>query len=1426
MSCGAAWESDLRLQTADTSEKTRSLRRKCPRRIVESIRLLVLAVGCLFACVTCRPAVAQTSSPQAAALAEDSNFSLSAAVERNRELESIVRDALFAPVDEQEQSIVQAIQALLQSPSESLVEYRGSLLHPDRLAEVLLETASPSLVAAYQRKVQVEANEAWAQARLTNDVTALERLSQQYPHTSAAAEANALRVALLLDRGQVDVVSMLLEGQRLSERMSRELRQRLKELGEPVETRLRSNGKEGHGAGTGNTGDSPVAGNPVFPVPTPEWSIDMPLSDALKTALNRGSRDLRENGLTVFSPWKLQFADELVIGVNLFGREARLRETGELVWQRPFEHPTSRSLRLVARSAERTSGWEAIYHAMHRLYGESLYAAALLTEDRVFAVEPRFDSNPQTMTGSDRHLSESNQRVVCLNLATGELQWERAFDGDQLAELCSVPVLHHGSLLVTAERRADRQLCLFQLDPATGELRQVIPFAKSAKPIEARTNAERDVRRMGVACPIHVSGTTAICSTGAGVVAAIDLFERRVLWVHRFPRSDIPDSGKEQMALDARISGFQFWHGWQHAQFESLGDALVVTSPELDRLTVLERATGIERWAVPRNAGLLIALADAQWGVVVIGEDAATAYDAQSGHQKWTVPLNFPTGTGVHLHGILLIPDGRHGWTAIDLKTGKSENSQRNLLPTIAPVSIVDILEPRNVATDGENFFQVTPRGIQRLHQRASEQPSGETAEVASAILRDPGQVNLSAAIRQRIHAGAEQFPGQDLLIVQEQIKRVSGSDVSRAQLREAFLNVESLSAAALPNLFRAVFSRASQHADFKVIHSLLSDHFTVELSEQYVKDRLRRFRVGPWVQQELVELHSRLPKQERQELSETIRRVLDSRLIDGPHESEFWKSVFRFTPWESVWRSLAHASDDTSHADLGERQAAFQQAAKPLIFLPLGDTATGTFAWPDGPPRVSQRGRGAGSLLFDPVPLQRIDGSPAYDLNLDIEYPGFRAVRFSSAAWERPWYGYLPRTNRTLRYHRELTRAWQSGEVVIVQVGSEVYGFRPFTAEGHPSAQLLWPPRGASIDTLGNRSNTRMSFQLQAEPPRPGFARRPPRRIDEFGHNVTSVGPVRAGYFGFQQKGMFVVCETDTGRERWRRYQLPQRAICLGDELHVVILDPHAQSADVYSSLDGARIRTHQLEHDPASHLFYSGVHALIALGPQATEPTTPAESAELILKWCNLSSGTTTWQRSWDPGAIPLEIDRRWTGVLRADQTLEILETATGHTVATHRLKLDGKASQLLCHAGADDLLIAIGTQVADERLLNATQRSQGYRRSILSGMLLNVSRADGTLNWQTPLSSAVIPHVQPVDLPVFVAAGARLNDPMMDDPSPGSRIRLFSRRTGEQLFQSESLNPTAIYGVSGYLPSGRVTLTTQTAIVDIDYHTPDQP
>ncbi|MEM9187417.1 MAG: PQQ-binding-like beta-propeller repeat protein [Planctomycetota bacterium] len=372
---------------------------------------------------------------------------------------------------------------------------------------------------------------------------------------------------------------------------------------------------------------------------------------------------LRNKGWSQAPSLQAIAAKDLVITRNAGGVVAIDWQTGRRRWQ-----ATSGS------AANESSAADPFGEVTDRVLGSQQtlktwfdpIGGALSTDgQRVFAVE-RADSPARmnrlnfSFPGLRGRLAAEQglggNRLVAYDLATeGKIAWAvGAGRPGQLADayfLCA-PVSINRQLVVLAE--VEQVVCLLLLDPATAA-----PLWKQPLVGVERSVRQSPVRRL-VGGSIAVAGSKAVCSTGVGVVVAVDLLDRSIAWADRFPAKQ----GRRAVEpLPWRRRTREVWpanadDGWVENRVLVQDEAVVVASPESTELHCLELETGASRWRIERGKGAhAFALTN---GVAVVAEpDALVAFDLFTGKTRWRAAWDdgaVVCGRGLATSGELLAP--------------------------------------------------------------------------------------------------------------------------------------------------------------------------------------------------------------------------------------------------------------------------------------------------------------------------------------------------------------------------------------------------------------------------------------------------------------------------------------------------------------------------------------------------------------------------------------------------------------------------------------------------------------------------------------------------------------------------------------------------------------------------------------------------
>jgi outer membrane protein assembly factor BamB len=1072
---------------------------------------------------------------------------------------------------------------------------------------------------------------------------------------------------------------------------------------------------------------------------------------------------------------------------------------------------------------------------------------------------------------------------------------------------------------------------------ATELAKPLMPLVVQSQETPGPLRETPDQRRHTQAGPVVIDRELILCPTGAGVLVAVHAVWREAVWAYRYPRSDVRETRAGQLDPDPGLTGYHWWSGWQETQVLASGDRLAFVTPESDRLTVLDRRTGQPLWSVPREDGLILVAADRTSGVVLLGRWQARSFDLETGEPRWSVPSPTPAGRGVAVGGReqgdrgrgqgnegagvgleegqrgrgeegtggktlfrtadpsapsgaddgqresaeqpasaggYLFPIGETAYAWIDLVSGKVTLSRTEQEPLASVEHGLPVRSgPRNLQAVGETLYEIAPGSVQRL-QPITDGPTVSEEETVWTPLR-----------------------------IEEAIDNRDWERLVRLWLDE-------------PDVDRGDDApHGSQSRGTR--ETMQGEEFILAESGRV------RVRLSRWIQGRVIETWTRLDESDREALTAAVRAGIDERIAGASEspddERERLIELLRRTPWGERLRvetsldgrpvstnaefirvqmdllelaGRSNGRDDSSWeaagklAELFERNGLPREAARWRVRsdpdhpkTPRSDETMrndeSPGMWSKRKPVIRRNPLRSDDVFFTPIPIETQRGAVFDRLSAELDWPGLRGIRLSGKDWPHSWLVYLPSSDRFLRSDHELVRGWGLESLLVLQLGSEVIALSPFLFGGSPDGEVLWPTRTQSVDTLGDRSNVMLSFFHEPPIQRPGFPDRPTLRLNEFNQYVTAVGPVRPGYLCFQQKGMLVAVETATSRELWRRFDLPPRARCLGDDERVVVMETRTGEVRVLSATDGRTLAMHR-NSDPVGNggsgengkegemprftwndvLLERGTSVIVSQGDplryldDADDDSAEAdeqpeggdeqgqggrgaeeqrgESSETVrLMRIDLADRSVLWDREWPAGAIPFELDPERLGVyVRVDgeHRVEFIATETGETITSHVLDLPGPVTHIASSVGVKDDLVLFSRKMEDHLLTNARQRHQGYRRPFVNGPAIAFDRETGEVLWQKDLENTVFPLDQPPGLPVFVTAENRYPEHAMDSGTPGSRLRCFDRRTGELLHEQESLSPIDVnYSLTGDVRQQLVRLTTRSVSVEIDFSKP---
>jgi outer membrane protein assembly factor BamB len=1415
-----------------------------------------------------RPLTAEEPVP--AADSKEENLTKSLSLPRNREVERRIRELKRAIAKKDWTTTSESLVELLGGDSADLIESDGVFRSGTSEAFRLLQELPAPARAVYVRLAEPLAAEQLQAAMRSGQSQSLPQIAKQFRDTPSGRRALELWSNFQHDLGQPPVPSA--DG--------------VADLG------LNEN--------TLATQEFPKDLLRELPSHVAQWTLAREPHPAARDAIDATYHSLRQSGFNPYLSLSLEACAEVVVFSEAHSWTGLDPKTGRELWNRPLAGYEARWMRDPGSLSDPNRKRLFAMTAAGRMFGNEVQSRGTTDGRRFYIIESIVGDDSITRQDSEDEVAFPANRLVALDPASGEPVW--VFDGEPAGELffAGPPTVSGGRLYVLSESRREQDLSLMVLESASGRLLQQFVLAHPAVSVSG------DRRRQGQACPLWVDQHSVFIPTAAGAVIKFDLLWEEICWARRYAREDVHPFLSEADQLQLHQAGFQWWNSWQEIQLRLLDDRVVFVSPEADSLFIIRKETGELLATVPRNGAVWIASADAERGLVLLEKSFARSIDPTTGAQRWRKKIPQPAGRGQIAGEDYIYPVQEQGVARLSLRTGDVQQTfEAGERFPVADGPLVSRLRPRNLIAAGGGLYELAEGRIDRLQSPQRALMKNPAATSLDEVFYQIERLNVPGAIAQLRKQLSQAVPGTAetarRLLLSLLTSGTPGVDAGADQDR---ILSEIRGLAANPHEHAAWRQMraltAMQRNDWETFLGLWLTAPAVELDEFLAQPgNDSRTRLDCWFQQEWEIQFQRQPLAEQQRLA----GLIESRIAEMlSHQEDVWLLLQRLgrTRWgqelvinhppevrelserlQLQLRWLAQAERTDSRLAAGacwrlvqqyqsqrkwldasnwlERLSEFpsitplpggrtvaqeMEETSHFLALRLNDTPA-MLPWPDRPASVKHRSSGSSDVYFSPVPFETRSDSLLSRMMIEVDAPAHRAVRFNASGWSRPWLARLPPSMRSLRQDGDLVRGWGFEEVLLLQVGTELFGMTPLNLGGNRANVLLWPPDSATVDTLGDRDNLMLTFLQENLVERPGYPQQNNRRLDEFRHRAIAVGPVRSGYFCFQQRGMLVACETATGRELWRRYDLPPRAEVLGDDEYVAVIAPESSQWFLYRAGDGrflAEHPWHQLQNDV---LESEGLRILLARGDErrfdhdpkpAREDASPAEEKHVSIECLDLTAGKILWHRDWPAGSIPFHIDHSWLGMLEPSGNLEFVQQLNGETVALHKLAIPDEVARICCSVAPNNVIVVISGPVEDAALLEAPEMIRPLmRRPLINGVAHCFRRDHGQKLWEAPLGEAFFPLDQPDDLPVFVTIASRLEktnpvDAEEKDATTSSKLGLccFDRRNGQLLGKIESLGETAPnYSLVGNREQLRIRLHTTARRMEIDFSAPnDEP
>ena len=402
----------------------------------------------------------------------------------------------------------------------------------------------------------------------------------------------------------------------------------------------------------------------------------------------------------------------------------------------------------------------------------------------------------------------------------------------------------------------------------------------------------------------------------------------------------------------------------------------------------------------------------------------------------------------------------------------------------------------------------------------------------------------------------------------------------------------------------------------------------------------------------------------------------------------------------------------------------------------------------------------------------------------------GGKRLRFHGGEQRAAWDLALPESRSMFRTANPLHRGWAWGHLLVLRVGSELFGVAPFNEQGDPKASVVW--RG---NMYGARTTKWNQLGVRIVPSPAGFGLDEVALVDRFGRELGQVGPVQPGYLCYRDQARLVAIDTATGVRLWERHGVPPGVVVAGGAEQLILAKAGSDQIDVLRALDGRLVRTSPAPIGVETVLRWYGTRGL--------------SLADQRLRLIDFAEGRTMWERPVEPKSLPFAFDETRCGLVEADGTFHLIRLADGTTL--NAVKTDSPMSLDRVFSTLDErhCYIALGGPFKRPDHQRVQQDRGGFRSPPVSGRLLAVSRETGRVPWNMPLEDAALPHEQPRETPFLVIHHWRADKAPNGAETQVCVQRLWDKRTGAELHHSTRAGELGWYVIDPNVDQRRIEL-----------------
>ncbi len=1332
-------------------------------------------------------------------------FPQSAKIARDRRSDTVLDSARTHLKRRDFAAAISQLQALLDEPNSFAAGGATSRSLHEEANRLLAELPSEGR-EAYERLHGPEAQRLWQEARRSGRPEYLRRVVERFGQTIAGWQALRDLAAWHSDRGEQHLsaaaseslsrhahstvtsdvnwiarwvlavdrprANQLLARYRVQlENVKAPVATRSKDLATWLENQLRSRSVQ-------VAKETPLPNDLVAsgPSSTPSWRYDLELEGEPADLFQKIVATWKEEDVLAIPSAQMLAVDDVVIARFLHPSKVIAVDArqSKLLWERSTTSPLNSAAADLQRHP--IIRQPLLDELQQRWFGDSVRGRMTSDGKRLFLVTDLDDLDLKPGAGS-----RLRNHLEAWDMASGERLWRVGTSANQSPTglegqyFLSPPLIRDRMLYVIAQRES--RVALWALRADDGRVEWTIPLAETDRQQFKETHWRH------VACPVTWSAGKLVCPTGAGCLVAVDPVTRSLSWSLRFERQDINSAINFGAGDRDRPFPERWWESWREV-FLVEGSNLLVATPESRSLRALEARSGDVRWQMSFDEPMFLATSSS--AVLVFERHLVTGLNPNDGTVLWRTRLSSPTGIGDWTGDAYVCPS-REGWAAFDSRNGsvrwsaspfqwpEKDVTKNNSVRSVA-------LASSRLQQLGSRWAVQTPVSFGLFDSVAAH--SVDHIKLESDILKLSRGTDKQFSARTTITEAAHQsgdtesvllglldlldlHPEGEITVLDGDLQRTSARTVRKdrwiqGQIADLLAKANAEQQATLNSLLTERRRQAFESPDAFALQSLAEQWSCLPLGRELRLSLSGRTGIG------LGYLRTSL----------ALREIAFGN--DRPAAAEAWHRLallydFRSEPLEAAdcYRELRDHFSEVKRAD-GSSSA--EWLADVMADSRIGRLLANGPAdpWPTRQPIITRTEEKHDDIYCHLIPIESRD--PFWQrMTVSLERQG-KKVRFHGAGQRGYWEAPLPPSNGIFRHAYNMFRGWGIGPLLILQVGTELFGVQVLDDRGETNAKVLWSLMVNDADTIiGN--DLRMG--------RLGISNDDLMPLDRSEQPLLEVVHGSPGLLCYRTRRRLIAVDPMTGSMLWMRQELPPRVNVTSDGEFAILKLLEQKSIEVRRAFDGKLLATRLDDADSPEILFHQGRHRLrlsAGNGPKDAATQVLAHRPSSLI-YDDLATGQPTWQHDLVPQSAPLRIDESRVGVLEPGGALRFLSLNDGHELAQHNVSMPKTLSQFFAFGDSLRLFVIIAGPVTERNWL-ATEQDRAYRKPLANGWLHAFDRRTLAKLWTIPASNLPIALDQPKDIPFLLLGYRRPSDDSADGQNSDGVLHAIDKRTGKEL------------------------------------------